>query len=67
MGNARGAKMRVALSGQGLAGLAGLCQCLLERVMIQITPHMRIRVAVEPVDFRAGIDGLAAACLRSRV
>jgi len=35
--------------------------------MIQITPHMRIRVAVEPVDFRAGIDGLAAACLRSRV
>jgi len=25
MGNARGAKMRVALSGQGLAGLAGLC------------------------------------------
>ncbi len=30
--------------------------------MIQITPHMRIWVAVEPVDFRAGIDGLAAAC-----
>ena len=30
--------------------------------MIQITPHMRILVAVEPVDFRAGIDGLAAAC-----
>jgi len=25
MGNARGAKMRVDLSGQGLAGLAGLC------------------------------------------
>jgi len=25
MGNARGAKMRVELSGQGLAGLAGLC------------------------------------------
>lgn len=32
--------------------------------MIQITPHMRIWVAVEPVDFRAGIDGLAAACRR---
>lgn len=30
--------------------------------MIQITPHMRIWVAVEPIDFRAGIDGLAAAC-----
>jgi transposase len=30
--------------------------------MIQITPHMRILVAVEPIDFRAGIDGLAAAC-----
>jgi transposase len=30
--------------------------------MIQITPHMRILVAVEPVDFRKGIDGLAAVC-----
>lgn len=30
--------------------------------MIQITPHMRILVAVEPVDLRAGIDGLAAVC-----
>jgi transposase len=27
--------------------------------MIQVTPHMRVRVAVEPVDFRRGIDGLA--------
>jgi hypothetical protein len=27
--------------------------------MIQLTPHMRILVAVEPVDFRAGIDALA--------
>lgn len=26
--------------------------------MIQLTPHMRILVAVEPVDFRNGIDGL---------
>jgi hypothetical protein len=31
-------------------------------MMIQITPHMRIWVAVEPMDFRAGIDGLVAAC-----
>lgn len=30
--------------------------------MIQITAHMRILVAVEPVDFRRGIDGLAAVC-----
>ena len=30
--------------------------------MIQLTPHMRIKVAVEPVDFRKGIDGLAAVC-----
>jgi len=30
--------------------------------MIQITPHMKILVAVEPVDFRRGMDGLAAVC-----
>lgn len=30
--------------------------------MIQITPHMRILVAVEPIDFRCGIDGLVGAC-----
>jgi len=30
--------------------------------MIQITPQMRILVAVEPVDFRAGIDGLSTLC-----
>lgn len=30
--------------------------------MIQITPQMRILVAVEPVDFRCGIDGLAQLC-----
>lgn len=27
--------------------------------MIQVTPQMRILLAVEPVDFRKGIDGLA--------
>lgn len=27
--------------------------------MIQVTPQSRILVAVEPVDFRCGIDGLA--------
>jgi transposase len=30
--------------------------------MIAITPRMRILVAVEPVDFRCGIDGLARIC-----
>jgi len=30
--------------------------------MIQVTPQMRILLAVEPVDFRKGIDGLAALC-----
>lgn len=29
--------------------------------MIQIAPQMRIMLAVEPVDFRKGIDGLAMA------
>lgn len=31
--------------------------------MIQITPHMRILVALEHVDFRKGIDTLAGVCL----
>ena len=30
--------------------------------MIQITPQMRILIAVEAVDFRKGIDGLAGVC-----
>ena len=30
--------------------------------MLQITPQMKILVAVEPVDFRRGIDGLAQLC-----
>jgi len=30
--------------------------------MLQLTPQSRIFVAVEPIDFRRGIDGLAAAC-----
>ena len=30
--------------------------------MIQLTPQMRILVAVEAVDFRAGIDALARVC-----
>lgn len=30
--------------------------------MIQITPQMRVLVAVEAADFRRGIDGLAQVC-----
>ena len=30
--------------------------------MIQITPQMRVVVAVQPADFRKGIDGLARLC-----
>jgi transposase len=30
--------------------------------MIAIVPQMRVLVAVEPIDFRKGIDGLVAAC-----
>jgi transposase len=30
--------------------------------MIQITPHMKILVCVDPVDFRKGIDGLMRLC-----
>ena len=30
--------------------------------MIQLSPHMRVLVAVEPIDFRCGIDGLVRIC-----
>lgn len=30
--------------------------------MIQIAPQMRVLVALEPVDFRRGIDGLSQVC-----
>ena len=33
--------------------------------MIQITPQMKILVALEPADFRKGIDGLASVCKES--
>ncbi len=32
--------------------------------MLQLSPHTRIFVCVKPVDFRKGIDGLAAHCKR---
>jgi transposase len=34
------------------------------RRVIQIIPQMRILLAVAPVDFRKGIDGLAGVCRR---
>jgi transposase len=30
--------------------------------MIQVTPQMRVLLAIDPVDFRRGIDGLAQLC-----
>ena len=30
--------------------------------MLQITPQMKVLVAIQPADFRKGIDGLAALC-----
>lgn len=30
--------------------------------MLQITPHHKIFIAVQPVDFRRGIDAIAALC-----
>jgi hypothetical protein len=30
--------------------------------MIQVTPQTKVLVAVEPVDFRKGIDGLVRLC-----
>ena len=30
--------------------------------MLQITPQTKVLVAVEPADFRRGIDGLAQLC-----
>lgn len=33
--------------------------------MIQLTPHMRILLHVEPIDFRKGIDGMAAVCRKA--
>lgn len=33
--------------------------------MIQLTPQMRILVAIAPADFRRGIDGLAGVCRQS--
>ena len=36
-----------------------------DALMLQLTPQSRIFVATEAVDFRKGIDGLAAICRRA--
>ena len=61
--DAAGSTMRVHLKGFPCAGPGGAGPELLElRAMLQITPQMKILVAVEPADFRRGIDGLAQVC-----
>ena len=30
--------------------------------MLQVTPHMKILLAIEPIDFRKGIDSIASLC-----
>jgi hypothetical protein len=62
MADARGAKMRVELRRRRLGRPAGAVQRILGCAVIHITPHMRAWVTVQLMDFRAGIDGLAAAC-----
>jgi transposase len=30
--------------------------------MLQVTPHMRVLICVDPMDFRKGIDGFSSVC-----
>jgi hypothetical protein len=57
-----GATLRVQLVGYDAADVEALAQLLGRPVILQITPQMKILVAVEPADFRRGIDGLARLC-----
>ncbi len=59
LSNVSGTTMRVQLLGYDAADVATLLAASECRVMLQITPQMKILVAVEPADFRRGIDGLA--------
>jgi hypothetical protein len=60
MGKRRGGEDARPSEGRRNARPSGVEPEFLEsRAMIQITPQMRIMVAVEPEDFRKGIDGLA--------
>ena len=56
-------KVRHAPGRSQSCGCRGLGRSALKaRAVIQITPRMRILVAVDPTDFRRGIDGLARQC-----
>ena len=56
-------RMKIEFKGVATAELVALSRALVGwRGMIQITPQMRILVAVEPVDGRKGIDSLAQLC-----
>ena len=55
--------MRIHLKGMALPDLTTLGSMFWRnQAVIQIAPQMRILVAVEAVDFRNGIDGLARVC-----
>ena len=54
---------RVHVRGASVAEVAALARPVAwTDHMIQLTPHLRILVAVEPADFRQGIDGLSRVC-----
>lgn len=62
-GGRSGEKINSPVVGRAGGGVARPSPSLLEAGrMIQITPQMRILLAVEPADFRKGIDGLAQLC-----
>ena len=59
---ADGTRFRITYS-EATPALVPLLQTFLESpLMLQLTPQSRIFLAVQPVDFRKGIDGLAALC-----
>jgi len=61
--DAGGRKMRSACKAWGCLNLVALGRSFwVGKFMIQLTPQMRIVAAIEPVDFRRGIDGLARLC-----
>ena len=55
-------KMRIHYKGIAPDFVAFGPRVLERELMLQITPQMKILVAIEPVDFRNGIDGLAQLC-----
>ena len=58
-----GAQLRVELpAGRPVDVAGGMRRVPRSSAVIQITPRMRILVAVHPADFRRGIDGLAQEC-----